>query len=138
MPTVDQVVETNRTPAASRNLKNVVDLCMLITDNAVSCTEASGLCAHWTRGICDSGLCRAVGIFAVPENLSGQSPEQGYLALVLVEPLHVTDYRLAVSALTIQVAYRKHCSDRPNHLDEAPVGNLSAKRESTRTKIPSA
>jgi hypothetical protein len=51
------------------------------------------------------------------------------MALVRIEPLYVTDYRLAVSASTIQVAYRKHCSDRPN-FDEAPENDLSAESDS--------
>lgn len=49
-PQVKQEVETERTPAASRDVKNVVALCMLITDNAVSCTGASGLCGFGQGG----------------------------------------------------------------------------------------
>jgi hypothetical protein len=46
------------------------------------------------------------------------------MTLARIEPLYVTDYRLAVSASTIQVAYRKHCSDHPN-FEEAPENGLS-------------
>ena len=58
-----QEAETERTPAASRDVKNVVALCMLITDNAVSCTKATRLCGHCQGGpvILDSAArCRSV------------------------------------------------------------------------------
>ena len=51
------------------------------------------------------------------------------MALARIKPLYVTDYRLAVSASTIQVAYRKYCSDHPN-FDEAPENDLSAESDS--------